>query len=449
MPSRSCALALSFVLAALVLAMLPGCEDERLVRPDDAGQDGLFARYVALGNSITAGYQSGGIYAQTQQASYAVDLAGKMGTDFDLPLLSAPGCPPPLTQIFPSRQRLGGPDAPECALRTADAPRTLNNVAVPNAAVIDATSNLSPASNANPLTTFILGGRTQVEAALDADPTFASVWIGNNDVLGAALAGDARLVTGVDSFRTRYTRLLDRLDAGADDLQGALLFAVADVTALPVLSPGAAYAQAVPQAQQAGDDVPPNFEVAASCAPSADGRRLVPFQYGATLLQVAARLFQQSGADASPITLDCAQDRTVREAIGAAFGGVSEIPILIDEAISGTAGISLLTQAEIGPLARAVEAYNDVIRAQAEERGYAFYNPNDLFEKNEGDLPTFPELIDDPANDFSPEQPFGPLFSLDGVHPSARTHGLIAEEAAAAINDTYDEAGLPVGGSEN
>ncbi len=41
----------------------------------------------------------------------------------------------------------------------------------------------------SPLTTFILGGRTQVQKAVEVDPTFATVWIGNNDVLGFALAG--------------------------------------------------------------------------------------------------------------------------------------------------------------------------------------------------------------------------------------------------------------------
>ena len=435
-PARRLA-ALPLLLAALVLAVLPGCEDEQLVEPDDAERGTIFNSYVALGNSITAGFQSGGIYAETQRESYTNLLAAGMGTEFDLPLLHAPGCPPPLTQIFPTQERLGGPEAPPCALRSPDVPPAINNVAVPGAEVIDATSNLSPASNANPLTTFILGGRTQVEAALDANPTFASVWIGNNDVLGAALAGNTALITDGADFENRYTALLDSLEQ-ADDLQGALLIGVPDVTKVPALSAGAAYLGVVRQT----DVAPPNLEVANTCAPSNRGGvgdvTLVPFQHGATLLQVATTLNQQMGDRAPTITLDCDQDRTVRETIGAAFGGVSNIPPSISDAISGTANISLLAQGEIGQVVQAVQQFNAVIEAQADERGYAYLDPNPLFAANAAQIPPFPELIDIPNNDFSPDQPFGPLFSLDGVHPSAQTHQIVAQAAAAAINDTYD-----------
>ena len=44
--------------------------------------------------------------------------------------------------------------------------------------------NISPFGGTNQLTQFI-GGRTQVKAMLDAQPTFVSVWIGNNDVIGS------------------------------------------------------------------------------------------------------------------------------------------------------------------------------------------------------------------------------------------------------------------------
>jgi hypothetical protein len=38
--------------------------------------------------------------------------------------------------------------------------------------------------------------------------------------------------------------------------------------------------------------------------------------------------------------------------------------------------------------------------------------------------------------------PFGPLFSLDGVHPSSAAHIRIANELIGAINDRYD-TGIP------
>src|SRR5438552_10522438 len=58
--------------------------------------DLIFANYVALGNSLTAGFQSGGINDSTQRQSYAFLLAGQMGTRFAYPSLVKPGCPAPI-----------------------------------------------------------------------------------------------------------------------------------------------------------------------------------------------------------------------------------------------------------------------------------------------------------------------------------------------------------------
>ncbi len=180
---------LSTILAlGAVLIVAPACDDETLISPAPDAEDALFERYVALGNSITAGFQSEGINRETQQESYAVLLAEQMGVPFDAPLLNMPGCPAPLTNPL-TGERLGSAQPDGCALRSTPVPLILNNVAVPGAATLDPLSNLEPGSNPNPLTTLLLGGRTQLEAALDADPTFVSVWIGNNDVLGAAISG--------------------------------------------------------------------------------------------------------------------------------------------------------------------------------------------------------------------------------------------------------------------
>src|ERR1700735_4951045 len=50
------------VLAGALVGTLAGCEhDELATRPRTPVNGTLFASYVAMGNSITAGYQSGGI----------------------------------------------------------------------------------------------------------------------------------------------------------------------------------------------------------------------------------------------------------------------------------------------------------------------------------------------------------------------------------------------------
>src|SRR5207302_7356871 len=66
----------------------------------------------------------------------------------------------------------------------------LNNVAVPGAYAADLTvTGSGVVVPNNGLNTLILGGLSQVDRALVADPTFISFWIGNNETLLPAEAG--------------------------------------------------------------------------------------------------------------------------------------------------------------------------------------------------------------------------------------------------------------------
>ena len=68
----------SAAVLGLVLAAA-ACNNDQLNRPfSSTPVDPLFDRYVSMGNSITAGFQSGGINDSTQQQSYAVLLAQAM-----------------------------------------------------------------------------------------------------------------------------------------------------------------------------------------------------------------------------------------------------------------------------------------------------------------------------------------------------------------------------------
>src|SRR3989449_8605346 len=213
----------SAAVLGLVLAAA-ACNNDKLNRPfANTPVDALFDRYVSMGNSITAGVQSAGINDSTQQQSYAVLLARAMRSPFFSPLLNKPGCPPPFTNVF-TQTRLtptGYPPstATSCALRKipSEPPPFISNTAVPNAEVLDLYNNLDTASNANGLTQFFLGGLTQVQMIRRAQPTFVSVWIGNNDVLGAATdtanAGDSTKITPVARFQARHGALLDSIAA--------------------------------------------------------------------------------------------------------------------------------------------------------------------------------------------------------------------------------------------
>ena len=415
-----------------VIPLLAGCSDESLLASE--ATDGRFQRYVALGNSITAGFQADGINRTLQEQSYAARLAGQMETPFSLPSLQNPGCPPPLTSIFPATRA-----APvECALRSPPTPTRINNVAVPGAWVQDALTNSAEAgANPNALTSFILGGRTQVEAAMEVRPTFATVWLGNNDVLRAALAGDPSLSTSASNFSSRYTRVLDSLEAAG--AENGALGSVANVTLIPNLSPGQAYAAAESRINQLGqqraaNDGDPNtswgsYSVAASCAsgPSATQSR-ISFRYGFEGLFTLAL----SGQD---VELDCTDNRTLAEIYGQ--GTLDQV------GIGSLGALSVLTAPETQQLVERLQTYNTFLQSEADDRGWAYvdvnaalgalYNagtetPND---PSDDLVPKFPNL--------APDQPtFGQFFSEDGVHPSSSTHQVVTNLFVEAINDEYD-----------
>ena len=412
--------------SAAVLGLLlatAACQNEKLNRPFAVTPvDQLFDRYVSMGNSITAGFQSGGINDSTQSQAYPVLLARAMHAPFFTPLMRQPGCPPPYTNVF-TQTRLGGGAAPPCALRKtqAVAPPFISNTAVPGAAVNDVYENVAP--RANQLTQFFLGGLTQVQMARRAEPTFVSLWIGNNDVLSAATnsanAGDTTLITPVPVFQTRYDSLVDSIGVGMSP-QGGILVGVANVTRIPYFSRGSTYfaikAGAVP-----GAAFPPNFVVTPNCAPPRGDSVLVPFPYGLPKIDSA------SAIPAGTFTLDCSVPQVV----------VPE---------------------ELVRLVAAVTAYNAKISAVATAQGWAYFDPNPVFDSVAlaGSIPAFPfaKRFDTgavngcagaPAKTTPPTAPatpppFGLIFSCDGVHPSATAHRLIAQHLRSAINTQYTTA---------
>lgn len=412
------------LLAAVGLALAAAaCQDDVLNSPDVPPYAGgaMFQRHVAMGNSITAGFQSGGINDSTQRQSYAVLVAGVMrGDRFYYPSLTNPGCPPPFTNVF-TQTRVSGGTGTTCLYRSPSIPPYISNVAVPGAEVLDLLQNgPGPGTNSNVLTQLILGGRTQIQAMMDARPTFVSVWIGNNDVLGAATngtdAGDSLLITPVATFQSDYTDVADSVEAAGAE---AILIGVANVTVIPFFSQGATY-WAIKNGLVPGAAFPPTFTVSNNCAPIATGipgargdSVLVPFPYGGALLAAASPPNNQLR------NLDCAD--TVR---------------------------AVVVPAELRKLVAAVLAYNAFDSTLAAQRGWAWLNPNpalDSLRAIPAQVAAFPAFTNAQGqpNPCS-VNPFGLAFSCDGVHPSASTHRLIAKKVVQAINAKYGSAIPPV-----
>lgn len=395
-----------FMTRAAALGLLVGvlaCQDDTLLRPSALTPiDPMFARYVSMGNSITAGFQSAGINDSTQVLAYGNLLAHQMRTPYFQPLLNRPGCPPPIVNVF-LRTVVGPPLNPAlpCALRKQQPvpPPFLNDVAVPGAGVEDILSNLSPGSNT--LTTIILGGLSQTQAMLRANPTFVSAWIGNNDVLGPATdtanAGNPAELLNPAAFAASYDSILDAIDQTPASGKG-ILIGVNDVTTIPYFSYGSTYLGA-----KLAGALPATFIVSLDCAPQALGgvgdTTLVPFRYGFGLIGAAA-----AGATD---TLDCLNDHNI-------------------------------TPSELAGLHSIVVTYNTHIAAQATSRGYAFLDPNPYILALKADtaqFAVFPHA--NPADPKFQTAPFGTAFSRDGVHPSTASHKLIANFLIQTINAKY------------
>ena len=400
---------------AVVLAFsgaIAGCGDTKeLLRPAPA-RDPIFTSYVALGNSITAGLQSGGINSTTQNQSYAVLLAQKMGTPFSVPSLRLPGCPPPIDDIL-TGHRLGDGTGETCALRAdVDGQAVINNVAVPNATSADPTDPLGAGAN-NALSTLILGGRTQVQRALEAHPTFASIWIGNNDVLTAAVAGILTALpdtspglTDVETFTTNYDDMLAALlPAGSAESgrfapgvpRSGVLVGVVNVTAIPLFMPAVAILN--PQVKAAAEAFTgKSLTVDASCTPTT--KSLLSF-----------RLLLEIKDGTRPTTIACSP-------VAGASGRLGDIDVL--------------DEGEIATITQTVAAYNAAIEARANGLGWAYADPNPALAqlRQSGAIPLVPDLT-------NPAAPFGQYFSLDGVHPSADGQALLADLIATAINAKY------------
>jgi lysophospholipase L1-like esterase len=383
--------------------------DAEVFMPEPA--DDMFRTYVAIGNSLTAGVQSDGINDSTQQRSYAVVLARQMRTRFAYPSLAMPGCRPPLTS-FQTGARVGGTSAQPCSFRNpSTATDILNNVAVPAHSVADAIAPV-PFDPNNTLTTLILGGKTQIDRALEANPTFVSIWLGGNDILQPAYTGLLTPVTGVSrgltsatAFATAYDQIATSLAAGAPDARG-ILIGVPSFPAVGLLFPAAAlqnpqFLGGLNQAAGAGTPI----AVSPNCA-------------GSTSL-ISILIVSQMRAGTHPRAISCA--RTPDPAF----------PLLGD--------IWVLDSQEQTDMADRVLAFNTHIQAKATELDFAYLDPNPTIGtlKASGCISTVPDLASTAA-------PFGTCISLDGIHPSTSTHVSFANLIIGAINAKYPEAALPL-----
>ena len=245
------------VLPILLAFLVAGCTLDAPESPQGlAMPEGTqtFAKFGAIGNSLTAGFMDGGLMIDGQLNSFPRLIAQQIGLDasvgqseFTQPYIAYPGIGTGTDSVsvgkLSSVLYFNGADidyltyTPITQLQSlamlATLPVPYHNMAVPGAKVYDMMNTIESATN--PYYTLInrasfFGSETvpaqgQIPGyetascfrqAVAKGPTLMTVWIGNNDVLGAALSGNPTTgdITNPALFAQQYQGFLASLAGG-------------------------------------------------------------------------------------------------------------------------------------------------------------------------------------------------------------------------------------------
>lgn len=466
-----------------------------------------FSNYVSVGNSLTAGYSDAALFIDGQTNSYPNMLATNFelvgGGAFNIPFMAdnLGGATLGGTPILGNRLILsfasGSPTpTPVSGTGSTEISNTLtgtfNNMGVPGAKSYHLAApgygNLAgvPLGLANPYYARFASSPTStvIGDAIAQNPTFFSLWIGNNDILGYATAGgdgedqtgnpDPSTYGGSDItdpqvFASVYNGLLQGLTAqGAD----GVVANIPDITTIP-------YFTTVPHnpLDPTNPDFGPQIETLNATFAQLNG----VFAF----LGVPERSIQFSSTAASSLVIrdDSLTDLSV-QITQTLIGGGLDVPTagvlgfvygqarqanaddlivfpsqaiiakLNEDAFATLQGLGLpaanagqlsvngitypledkwvLTPSEQESIATAHAAYNQTIEALATQYDLAFVDASDF-------MATFAET-GFPLGDGSTVTATygtGGGFSLDGVHPSPRGYALLSNLFIETINAKY------------
>ena len=439
-----------------------------------------FSNYVSLGNSLTAGFTDGALFKASQELSFPNILAGKFamagGGSFTQPLTNDNfgGLALAGTRILAPRLVFGG--AGPVGLESLIGPVTVttdialnnptgpfNNLGVPGAKsfhlLAPGYGNIGNVALglANPY--FVRMASTPdasvVADAMAQSPSFFSLWIGNNDVLGYALSGGdgSNPITpssgapGV-GFDGTYGALIATLTSGGAK---GVVANIPDVTSVPHFT-----------------TVPHNPVPLDAATAAALNGAYAPYNGGlqAALGALAGTgLFTQEEADARTIVFAAGltnavviEDESLTDlgAINPAFAALpkyrqataEDLLVLPAATFIGTLAVEgnpltvngvaipladkwVLLPSEQAEIATAIAAFNGIIASAASAAGLALVDANGVLSQIAGGGVTSGQFT------LTSNLVTGGTFSLDGFHPTARGSAFIANEFMRAIDATY------------
>jgi lysophospholipase L1-like esterase len=471
-----------------------------------------FTKYVALGNSLTAGFSDGALFKAGQINAYPNLMAEKFaevgGGPFTTPLtndnvggllvggvqIQGPrlvffnGAPVPLNIAVP-----GSVPTTEIGVPLTG---TFNNLGVPGAKsyhlVAPNYGNIAGLSNGTANPYFVRfrssASTTILNDALTQNPTFFSLWIGNNDVLGYATSGG----TGVNQlgntnpatyagndisdpamFNSVYNQMIDALTAGG---RKGVVANIPSVTS-------AAFFKAVPfnpiTAASLGAGLLPNGTVDQQIAAGTAAMNQLNSQLLDPLDQILTALGQPNrfqllntsgsnpllvvdegltnlGPQIQAIAASSGNPQLVALApfLGSVYGQArhatkDDLVLLTTRSVIGQPagspvpslnafGVSfplqdqhVLVPNEITMINTATTAFNNTIKTAAESKGLAFVDVNSIMSELSRTGIRF--------DNYHMSATFGQggVFSWDGIHITARANAYIANQFLEAIEKTY------------
>ncbi|WP_017731686.1 SGNH/GDSL hydrolase family protein [Nafulsella turpanensis] len=221
---------ITYSVTVAALGLFTACEPEIEREIIDGGGEADFSVYVALGNSLTAGYADGALNRHGQINSYPAIIADKMAavtSDFHFVQPLLPAGIANGTLEFKGLTQSGTPNIVPASGGLTEAEifapveGPFNNLGVPGAKV----AHLLAPGYPNPYFTRFASSQTAsvIEDAVALNPTFFTLWIGNNDVLGyASSGGSTGVITPVEEFEAAYQGIINQLTGSNSQIEGAL-----------------------------------------------------------------------------------------------------------------------------------------------------------------------------------------------------------------------------------
>lgn len=419
-----------FILTVGVLGFA-ACKPE-FKKPTATSGTADFTRYIAVGNSLTAGYADNGLYLEGQQNSYPSIIAKEMqqvgGGAFYQPLFSdaqangsgyvkltgfnAAGSPilAPVTDNLAIRGVVAIPGFGNVTTYTKYSGDN-NNYGIPGMKLLQIT--YAPYGNLNGYYERLLPGNAGTNSTtyldyITAKPfTFFSNWMGNNDALLYAVSGGAGdVLTDKATFTQLYTLLVTRLTAAG---QKGICATIPDVTAIPYFTT-VTYDLILASVRKANPAVQAIFINAKS---SAD----------VTNTTYAAR--PATAADLITLTFPTSKIGTpVTTVAGPLPYGLTPLTPIENQYVLDANEVSLAKDY--------VNSYNTTIKAVAASKGLAVADMYSFLNQIKAT-----GLVVDGLT-LTSNYISGGIFSLDGVHLTPRGYAIVANEFIKMINAQYN-----------